>query len=333
MYCIESHLEFNKIYLEALVKANVNVKLVVSTEYLSKLGFSRENQLFETPKFLFKNFKSYGVLNRFIMLCQCLYINFRLLWYKKEKIIISGYDELVLALCFGFPPSILINHNNIDGLSNRLKRYAFLHLAKRHTHLVFNNYIHQRILDLGVYNSILKPHGLPRKLEYNDTVNDDLDKIIFIPSISNVDDLFLVDLFNSKKIIEFLERYNVKIVIKGNGVSNSPHLIFTNKFLSRNEYNFYLNKAELIILPYSINFEYRVSGVLHECIANNKKVLMSTIPSFLEYSDFFDYNPFFSDVDELAIKISYMFENKNDFIAVNKNVDKLRVRFNFNDFQ
>lgn len=303
--CADGHINFNKIYINSLIKSNDDVKLILKKGYANKMGFNSKFILFELPEFLFYDFKKIPFLNRLMMTISLIYINFKILFKNYSNIYIGSYEEISFFCSFFGKKTTLINHNNISGLSNSLKRFFFIKLSKKHTMLVFNNQIRDYLYELSVKNVIVKPHGLPEVFSKNiiNPIRKHNERIIFLPSHNSIDVNFIDDAFSNEMFLSLLKEYNFKIVKKGGTVYKDSNIVTIDKVLGYEEYKSIFLESDIILLPYPSTFKYRVSGVLHECFVNNKLCLLSNIDAFRVYEGNFNYNPFFSDVDDLCQRL------------------------------
>ncbi|WP_312342370.1 hypothetical protein [Chryseobacterium binzhouense] len=304
--CADGHINFNKIYINSLIESNEDVKLILKKGYANKMGFNSKFVLFELPEFLFYDFKKIRFFNRLMMTISLMYINIRILFKNYSNIYIGSYEEISFFCSFFGKKTILINHNNISGLSNSLKRFFFIKLSKKHTMLVFNNQIRDYLYELNIKNVIVKPHGLPEVFSKNiiTPIRKHSERIIFLPSHNSIDVNFIDDAFNNEMLLSLLKEYNFKIVKKGGTVYKDSNIVTIDKVLGYEEYKSILLESDIILLPYPSTFKYRVSGILHECFVNDKLCLLSNIDAFRVYEGNFNYNPFFSDVNDLCRRLS-----------------------------
>lgn len=324
-FCDDGHVNFNKIYIDGLKKENYSIIFILKKGYGEKLMLSEEHTLIELPNFLYKTYKI-GFLNRIINYTLINYL-FLIIFLKLDKEavkLITAYDELVLSFCPWFPASNLVNHNNIDNIKNKFKKIFFINLQKKHSHIVFNNYINNYLKNLGVINSVVVPHGLPPKLEHYKKESK-FKKYILLPFSNSIDSNFIKKLLDNAAFIEFLKQKDINIVIKGITGKNTLNVFYINKYLKKIEYNSLLMSSYCVLLPYSEGFNYRVSGILHECIANNKPVLVRKTKSFLVYKSFFSYDAYFSNnVDLLAVLEKLSLKERGNYF---KELTSLEVNF------
>ena len=329
--CSDGHVAFNEIYISNLLKTGYEVKLILKKKCIKKLNLPDSLILFELPSFLFYDFKKYGIINRLMMLISFIYINFKIYKLKFSYVYVGGYEEISFYFSFFCKRTILINHNNIDGLNNRVKRYFFRKKSIKHKILVFNEKIKNYLIKIRINNLIVNSHGLPKVFSssINNWKYDSFDKVIFLPSSSSSDLKFVLELINNSLFLDFLNTNNILLIIKGNYSIANPNIIVIDDFIDFEEYKSIFLKSDILLLPYPDSFRYRVSGVLHECLVNNKICLLSQIEAFESYSYHFTYNPFFRNIIELIERIEFLL--KSDQFSTNHSyvfLDELEPHFN-----
>jgi hypothetical protein len=150
----------------------------------------------------------------------------------------------------------------------------------------------------------------------------DIKDIIFIPTNKNISMKFNSTIIRNPLFINFLDLKNLHIIQNGYNACNLENITYK-EYFSDEEYAENLLTSRFIILPYTKDsFQYRVSGLLLECIANQKIVFFYK-DNFKEYSKYFNYNPTFNNVSDLINLIESNWNLKNPF----KNTEKLGFKF------
>ena len=236
----------------------------------------------------------------------------------------------------------MVNHNNISGLDNFVKRFFFKRISKKNTHIVFEDYIKKRLYQIGVKNVLVFPHGIPDPI-VGHSIDDNLSQlflpkkidyanykyVLFSPS-SSTDQPFINKLIKNKRVLSFFEENKILLILKGNlDTSLSENIIVINKYLSKDQYQNIFIKSNFILLCYPTSFKYRVSAVFFECIANNKICLLSDIEAFNCYESHMNFNPFFKNIDDFLIKLNDLMKTEDNMITnPYKNRGKLIPNFN-----
>jgi hypothetical protein len=90
---------------------------------------------------------------------------------------------------------------------------------------------------------------------------------------------------------------------------HSSNIQTINHYLSAEEYQLLFLTSDIILLAYPDNFQYRVSGVSYECVANQKKMVAKYLPALEYCQSFYNYSPLFNDIDQLCDLLQYLKEH------------------------
>lgn len=333
------HINFNRIYINALSKIFNSIDFAFKKGYEVKLSISDDSKVYSIPEKYYAISKN-KILNRirYIQIFRYLKKYCRIDDY--DYVIFSSYEEISLYLSFINRPLILINHNNISGLHDNIKLFFFKKLAKKNINIVFENYMKNYLLSLGINNVYTIHHGLPKsydkKLINNTKLIEDFSIInnfryvIFSPSVTSTDKNFLESLILDNVFNIFLRDNDILLILKDKHLnSNCKNIQIVRNYLTDLQYQYIFLRSDLILIPYSNNFSYRVSAVLFESMANNKICLFSDIKALQIYMEFFNYDPIFNTVDDLTNRISYIISNSNKINDPYKNLSQLEPNFEF----
>lgn len=152
---------------------------------------------------------------------------------------------------------------------------------------------------LGCDNIQFINHGIlkPRQLPFYQSDK----RFIFSPSASSSDFDLLKKILNSQKFINYLETNGFELIIRSNedlGVRSKAVRFITTR-LTEQEYMSEMSKAYVILICYPESFTYRVSGVLMEALAYNKRIIANEIPALTEFEGFIGSNFFYRDENTL----------------------------------
>lgn len=290
------HALFNRIQLKAITSINNTSVDIIMRSDCNDYGDLYVKPLLCIPsRYYLKS--PLGFRISLIMVQLILY--FKVKSNNYDYVIFSSYD----ALTFWMMPRLrnkvfLFNHNNIARYDNKFELGCAKLIGKNVEHLVLNKYTQHRMQELGFPNVQVVLHGFDVKtkestLSSSRYTDGNFSKIIFCPSQTSSDSRFLQLLLESNEFKDYLKDNNYLFIIKGNYKEpECSNIRVINGWLSTDEYNLIFLKADLLLLLYHENFRYRVSGVLFECIANNKKCLMSDTPNFRAYQDYINYDAY-----------------------------------------
>lgn len=337
----KGHVNFNNIYIESLKNAGYNLNFVFVAEYEHSLNISKSDIVYSIPKFLFR--RDLGKIGNRIAFFISIFLVRKAIDFKKYDIVIfSSFEEISFFFSW-IKNCYLINHINVStSLRSNIKQWFLYKVIRRNSLIVLDEDTKNYLLTRGNLNVFVQPHGLaPSKkisevnfnLENNNIfgIATKFNKIIFSPSESSLDIDFINTLIASKEFLKYIKEKNVLFVYKGKSLISNSNILCIDFFLSNNVYDRLFLESDVILIAYSSNFKYRVSGVLFECIANSKPCVVSKIDSLLFYKNYFNYNPFYSTINELLQILETLdrSDNKGDYY---KNLTLLEPNF-YNFFE
>ncbi|WP_223550106.1 hypothetical protein [Aestuariivivens sp. NBU2969] len=330
------HDNLNKRYISKFIEKGYIVDVILSKRLKEKLEKEIDvNFLWIIPD-IFVNAKS-KYLFHFYQLLIC----FRIIYLNKLKyydhVFFSSFDELVLGLFKVKSSFFLLNHSNFSKTTNFLKMFFLKKLEKKHTFIVLSENIRQAFYLSGFKNVKVDSIGLYKKHSLEISTNNLLlagrlinfknyKRVIFIPTGAKLGDNFITSLIKSKKFQDILIENNVLIIVKGSSFTSCANIVNLNYQLNDTEYRTIFMLSDLIVLHYPKEFKYRVSGLLFECFSNNKACLLTRIDSFLDFGTFFNYNPYYSNENELVKKLT---SNYKEYKYPYNNINKLDVKLDW----
>lgn len=332
------HVNFNNIYIESLRKSGYLLEFVFVSGYEGKLNIDSSDVVYLIPNFFFK--KDLGKLgNRIAYFFALLFIKMVVDFKKYDLIIFSSFEEVSFFLS-NIKKCYLINHINAStSVESKVKFFFLNKVLINNSLIVFDQETKNYLSSKGNYKIYVQPHGLP-KVKSNIATNEDYEfrvildelakykKVLFSPSESSSDKDFINELIQSNKFMEYLEQEDVLFVYKDKSPVIKRNTLVISRFLSQDEYDYLFLKSNVILIAYPKNFKYRVSGVLLECMANDKPCAVSRIDALESYNDFFKYGAFYSNIVELIQVITDLDEFKGNGGGYYRNLVKLEPNFN-----
>jgi len=302
------HRSFNRIHIEALQSCGVNIILLSKKGYFSYLNDKTSIQ-YSIPSFLFKHFKpgkAAQLLVRLLDILKLLYTRYVAYKVKADYTIFLCYDILSFFTYRTKANVAIVNHYNVDDIGNDFKCRLTKRLPSHYVHVALNDFIKNRLEYLLPHaNIIVIPHGIDHRIVDIDKMplmKYNLQNYIFCPVSSSCDISFLQGILESDEVEEYLADNNIKVCIKGQSIKiNNNNIISLPSYIDEELYNCLLTNAFAVLLPYSDSFKFRVSGVLHECFANNIPVICRRTECFVQYSEYICYD--------------FMVEGSSGFIA------------------
>ena len=326
----KGHVQFNRIHLNSLTQLG-EVYTIFKENYLEFIHSDLIKTYINIPSSKYDRDKG-RFWGRFTEIQLLRYLKKNINPTEWDFIIISSYDVISMFFARFFPNVIMFDHT-IEGMDNAIKRFFYKRLSNTHTHIVFNESMAQKLYENGVNKVAVVPHGfiamptMDNSSHIREKLHIDTD-YIFLPSPTSVSKEEIQSLISSHEMITCLRQHGLKLVLRGDYISSSSNVVIIKDFLSENEYRDLFLNSKFLFLPYRSTFKYRVSGVLFECMANNKFCICSNIPALREYEKYFNYpNHFYSNQLELIQCIEYLISN-NDIPKKYKNLKDLESPLN-----
>jgi hypothetical protein len=336
------HIPFDLGYITRLSEApGVALSLIFRKGYLGAADVAPAAIVKEIPHRLYPKKNRGKLINRVFMLLRYLYIRRTVSRRGYDKVILAGYDEFALFFSGIRRPLLLVNHDNVRGLDNPRKRRFLKSISKRHAHIVFEEYMADKMCSHGISNIFVVRHGLsapfaPAPFDTLKTIHErfaqkDFEKLLFCPSFSSSDMQFIDELLHSDSFSELMAHHKMLLVVREHRhafAAEKPNMLALKTHLSTQQYRALFLHSFAILLPYPDTFRYRVSNVLHECISNNKLCFLSDIPALRAYARHMACPYYYSSVQELAACVADAVAKKAD-VRKDKYVDLAALQTNF----
>lgn len=325
--CLPGHINFNKVQIKALTEEYDDISYCFTEEYAFRLNIPKEDLVYSISQ----NDVRYngGMQYRWSIFKILHKIKKNVPLNDYDAIIISCYDEIALKLAC-FPPSYLINHNNISKSFNRIRKFFLKSISKKHFHLVLNDRSVQRLREINISKVIRIGHGLLNPYTMEKTVISNDSFTIFVPSILSTDKLFLQSLFDRTEFRNYIVSNRISIIVRGEyNIYDSKNITVIKGRMSSEDYIRYLTNSDCLLICYPFSFKYRVSGVLLEAIANSKKCIIRLTPDFEEYKDIFGEDAYFSDSIDIYKAIESVRNSKYNLNINQNNQSKLIPNYSF----
>jgi hypothetical protein len=196
---------------------------------------------------------------------------------KPDIVFISSFESISLSIGYAGikTRTILVNHNNIDELSNAIKRCFYRQLDKKHIYLSgLEKYISKYMVEhLKLKRVIVIPACITnyqRNKRDNILKNNKLSRlIIFAPSGSN--NIRDIEALISKQ--ELLKKLNIFFIVKYPIRNVRSKYILAKPYFTEDEYEKMMCCADLVYVPFYEGFNYRFSGVIHDGLSCGKHII------------------------------------------------------------
>lgn len=243
----------------------------------------------------------------------------------RRQVTFSNYDIILfptydVASLFAFRtklPTYIIDHNTIgmlnDTLLGRIRLFLTRTLPPNYYHICLNKSMEGRLRYLDRKHRIYHiPHGMcpPAKNLEKPLFIIENQRFIFCPVNRNYDMDFIQAIFESSKLKGYLESNNIVLFVKDVIPCNCQckSIITIENDLSKPQYDYLIQNAMAVILPYGQRFIYRCSGIFFECISRKTPIIATDLVEFRQYKDISDLY-LFNNVTELLDCLSQCIHN------------------------
>lgn len=190
---------------------------------------------------------------------------------NKDDVFFLSYDTVALwfsLLFFNFKKIYVFEHNNIDQLkSSYIKLLFYRLLSRKVTSYVFEDYIGANIKER--YCRDFKVYQHPLFKVDSKSVFNHRKKYIFLPSSD-------VSSASFNLVYEFAKYHDLDVITKKHAFLSSINSEFVFQHDYFENYDAVFDSAEFVAVVN--DFNYRVSGVFYEAVANSKNIIMNRTP-------------------------------------------------------
>lgn len=210
---------------------------------------------------------------------------------------------------------VVFHHDNVDYLNIKYIRFFFRLYMNNITHIVFADFIKDRLIEVGVEEKkiFVLTHPIP---ETETIINENQSQKLFIGLGYASDSNVFREIIEYENKHKLLEENEINLIFRTKDFEyNSKNIKLINKHLSRAEYNNLFFEARGVFLFYPNTFKYRFSGALLDAFRNKKFVIGSNIPIVRYFNKLYPRMCFyFNSISELFdILISDKKVNDSEF--------------------
>lgn len=329
------HNNLNNVYLNQFRESDCKVSVIARTNYIKEIEVSNEEIVFTIPESYY--IKDVGKIEDRIMQWKILRLIKKNVDFSQYDIVFFSYfDEISFALAGLEGNLFFMNHSNVSGLENVIKRFFLNRISKIGNIVVFHKSISDQFAKYGILNTITEPLGLSSpfsKIINFDIINkidnkltsSEFDLKIFIPTVSKYSDNFIQKILLDSDFLNFLRQKKILLIIKDRIIQTQhQNISLLNNFLAEEEYQMVFKISDVVLLHYPNSFKFKVSASLFECFSNNKPCFISEIDSFKLFESKFSYNPYYGSQQQLIELIENCFNpEKINFTKPFKNLNDL----------
>ena len=300
--CPFGHKNFDKIHIAALLSLGHNLTFIGKKHYCSEVVDSENVEIINLPNLFSINIGfCKPLLDRFQDILTLLYIKYNQRRFLYDCTIFLSYDILSIVVYQSKRPVILINHNNVGQLDNRIK-FVLTRLYKKCVHICLSYTMLERLRFLFPTRKIhYVPHGLisPSLAIRRPSYMHEGELFLFCPVNNNFNQDIILGILNSEELNHYLNSNGIVLYTKPiNGLFAHGNIRIIGSRMLEEEYCYLIKESLSVILPYTNEFKYRCSGILFECMAFHSSVICYNNPSMLEFRNICNMSVF-DNVSEL----------------------------------
>ncbi|MDU1911462.1 hypothetical protein [Fusobacterium sp.] len=297
------HVKYDKYWINILKNLKIDFEFIGRESFLKSMAIDKKFIKLSIPEKYYEN-----VTNKNILIRE--YALIKLLLYIKSNINIMAYSNIVflsfenismfLSMFFHQKKILLILHNNLKHINNKIIYNIVKFLSKSNTLISLDDFINVNLSGMGIENKVIIHPLIGSYVQQNNLKNNE-EIIIFSPSITSVDKKILIFLLQDEKLKKILQEKNIKLILRDKELKSSiDNIVILSEFLSEDSYSNLMEKSDIIFLPYEKDFNNRISGVLLEAISLEKSLIIPKYNNLKYFLNFKQENiKGFIDIDEL----------------------------------
>lgn len=321
------HTNLNKVYLQEFRKKGCKISVIARSNYFKEIEVFEDEVLLRIPESYY--FHTGSIQSRLLEIKILRFINKNVELKNFDIVFFSYFDEIAFYFSRLKGNLFFMNHSNVSGLENRIKRFFLKSISQRGTILVFHETIQDQFVKYGINNIIIEPLGLSLPYKNNILKNNNILKDIdtrliddffylkiFIPTLSKYGDNFLTNSLLDDSFKSLLEEKKILLIIKDKNLDiKHPNVCLLNNFINDEIYQAVFLKSDILILQYPKSFKFKVSASLLECFSNNKPCFISDIEAFRVFDVYFNYDPYYNSLTQLINLIQIACVNKDTILS------------------
>ena len=308
------HKNFNKIHINALLSLGHELCLYGKRGQFDNIEKSMVD-IYDIPDCFFKDYPITPVSFRLRCIATLNWLKRHIIWENYDVVVFLTYDILSIFTFEIKQKTILINHNNVSQLWSCIKRFLTRRLPPNYIHVALNKEMENRLKELFPLRDVYHvPHGLcpPSDEIKKPSFISVGEKFVFCPINNNFDKQFVKKIFEDRVLYEFLKETGITLCLKESlGVCSDENVIKkVPGTMDYGEYNYMLQNAIAVLLPYGEVFKYRCSGIFFECVARNTPIITTQLNAMAIYINIVNMR-MFTGVDSLIDALKYYIQNDN----------------------
>lgn len=305
----EAHQNFNKIHLEAFLRMGHSLHLVGNKGQFDNIDKSDRIEISTIPYCFSRAYPFPQVTTRLKFIICLWWLQFRYHLKDYDLIVFPTYEPLSIHAFRTKYPVVLITH---DGhyLDNKVKLRALKSTPRHYLHICLNRGMESHVRSLLPRRKVMYvPHGIcPPSLALSMPSNiNEGDLFLFCPVNAKYKREFVEGILNNPVLKSYLEANKIKLYVKKQLVTTCTNgsVVTIENNISKPEYDYMIQNALAVILPYDKEYMFRCSGIMFECVSRNTPVLTTRLAAMKEYEDMINLF-MFDDVYSLISEVDFI---------------------------
>lgn len=291
----KGHKEQNCYYINILHSLGHEVTVFCPVDWYSDFPISESVQIIDMPFDVVTN--SYTGIRNIIELVkreiQALKIASKKSFDRYYIASFEGISYCIFDLLTPRTLKYLVYHDNIDALDNWIRRFCFNLYRENNTHVVFQPYMRDRLLELCNYKKNFDIKILHHQLNIKSISGNLLLDFPEIIALSNTNSEDIINDLIELDQIGYFNSNNVKFVLKSKVKSYKGNKInVINEYLDKEIYDRYFCNCKVVYMPFSPSNRYRESGTIIDALSNGKSVIATDIMIAQAYKKNYPENVF-----------------------------------------
>lgn len=320
----EGHINYDNFWIEALEKLDINYEFVGNENFIQNLDLKQEKIKLSISNKYYKKISHKNIIVReCALLILLLYIRKKIKFKEYTKVIFLSFENISIFLMFFYHKknNLFILHDNLRRIKNPIIYRILKYLSQKVQLISLDDFIKSNLERIKIKSKKIVHPCINIKYKGIEEIYDEEIKI-FSPSISSVNNKLIEEIILDNEMKLLLASKKIKLILRSNAIkSMSENIMILNNYLSTEEYRKLLNESDIILLPYSDDFNNRISGVLLEAISLEKSIILSKNNDLKYYLSFNEKNIVgFSNINELKqilLKIEKLL-GKNEYKYLKK---------------
>lgn len=318
----KAHKYFNQLHIETLLELGHTLHIIGRKGHFDNIEDDERIERSDVPEFFYNKHPESPLSIRLRWIACLLWLRFKFRPSKYDAVLVMTYDPMAIWVYRTKKTVMLVTH---DGhyLDNKVKLFALRSTPKHYIHICINKGMERHLKELLPDREVCYvPHGLYRP-SFNFKVPSYVkegERFLFCPINMKYEKYFVQMLMEDKTLHSYLEQNNIVFYVKQQLLgrnSTSPMIIPIDNDIPKPEYDYFMQNAFAVIIPYDKEYKYRSSGIMLECVIRDTPVLTTKLEAMAEFNGKINLR-MFENVNELIEGLEY-FKN-TPLITVDKKI-------------